>query len=104
MKTAPRNALPFELIELENLPIDLLDQKAMRSLRTIADRKGLTVVEVIGEAIELFAASHPRRAGAEEEKILKFPAPTYLTVMLRPSSARRPVNCRPSSEASPLKS
>jgi hypothetical protein len=63
------NVVPFDL---GGYPIAALDQTQMRFLRAIADSKDVAVVDVLDEAIALFAASHLAALEAKE-KIIRFP-------------------------------
>ena len=65
------NVVPFAL---RGQPLDNLDQRTMRWLRTMADRKGLSIVDIIDDSARLFMASNgvPREA---KKNIIKFPLP-----------------------------
>ena len=65
------NVVPFAV---PGQALDNLDQRTMRWLRRMADRKGLSIVDIIDDSARLIMASHetPREA---KKNIIKFPLP-----------------------------
>ncbi len=68
-KKAASEPIPFTI---GGLPVDRITQQQMRELKRRADRKGITVEEVLDHALRLFAAKFfaSLDPGA---KIIKFP-------------------------------
>ena len=68
-KAAVSKPLPFTI---SGYPVDKISQRQMRELKTMADRKGITVEEALNDALRLFAAKFFASLDPGE-KVIKFP-------------------------------
>jgi hypothetical protein len=77
MKALPRNVTVFRI---SGWAMHNLDQKMLRCLKEIADRRGWTLEEAMTDAVRSFLAECEL-----EEKIIRFPVNAHLRI---PSSQR----------------
>ena len=71
MKTLPQNVVAFRIAGWD---VHLMNQRLLKAMRRIADRRDWTIEDVINDAVYSFVARHEAEAELET-KIIPFPRP-----------------------------